>query len=156
MVLKKQFALLSILLLALASCDEAKEKMTTITAAPDASEILKTDADFSDMSRQLGMRKAFLQYMAKEGILLRPDNPPIIGADAIDYLSQVNDSGYVLTWKPLNGDIAKSGELGYTYGVYELALQDTIIKGTYVNVWHKQPNGEWKFVIDSGNQGLSE
>ena len=40
------------------------------------------------------MKKAFIEYIDNEGILLRPDHPPIIGADAIDFLSQVNDSSY--------------------------------------------------------------
>lgn len=29
-------------------------------------------------------------------------------------------------------------------------------KGTYVSVWKKDNKGEWKFVLDSGNEGLDE
>jgi ketosteroid isomerase-like protein len=31
-----------------------------------------------------------------------------------------------------------------------------INKGTYLTIWEKQPDGSWKFVVDTGTQGLSE
>ena len=108
------------------------------------------------MSRKTGMKKAFLEYIDNEGILLRPNHPPIAGADAIDFLSQVNDSSYTLTWIPSGGEIAASANLGFTYGIYKLEMKDTILKGTYVSIWKKQPDGKWKFVLDSGNQGIGE
>ncbi|MEO5649477.1 MAG: DUF4440 domain-containing protein [Ginsengibacter sp.] len=137
----------------LASCDQlikpAQEKTN------GAAEIISADIAFSDMSRQVGMKKAFLEYIGSDGVLLRPNHLPIVGADAIDYLSQINDTSFTLTWKPSKGDIAKSGDFGYTYGIYELTTADTIIKGTYMNVWKKQDDGAWKFIVDSGNPGIS-
>ncbi len=118
-------------------------------------EIINADMAFSDMSRQLGMKKAFLEYMDNEGVLLRPGHKPIVGADAIDFLSLVNDSSYTLTWKPSKAVIAGSGDLGFSYGIYELKTKDTILKGTYVSVWKKESNGSWKFLLDSGNEGIS-
>src|SRR5674476_957749 len=61
---------------------------------PSADEIINADMDFSTMSRQVGMKKAFLQYIDNEGVLLRPNHPPIVGAEAIDYLSATNDTAY--------------------------------------------------------------
>ncbi|MBL0146829.1 MAG: hypothetical protein IPP48_15010 [Chitinophagaceae bacterium] len=82
---------------------------------------------------------------------------PIIGANAIDYLSQQNDKDYTLIWEPRGGDIAKSGEMGFTYGIYSLKPKtaDTTIFGTYVSIWKKQADGTWRFVLDSGNEGLN-
>lgn len=136
------------------SCDQF-DKKTETPLRLNADEILKVDKAFSDMSRQVGMKKAYLQFMAKEGVLLRPENPPIMGADAIYYLSQVNDEGYTISWEPTRGEIAESRDLGYTFGIYEIGVEDTTIKGTYVHVWKKQADGSWKFIIASGNQGIS-
>jgi ketosteroid isomerase-like protein len=122
--------------------------------SPD--EIIKADKAFSEMSRKTGMKKAFLEYIDNEGILLRANHPPIVGADAIDFLSQVNDSAYTLTWMPDGGELASSANLGYTYGIYKLEMKDTVLKGTYVSIWKKQPDGKWKFVLDSGNQGIGQ
>ncbi|MEO8764154.1 MAG: hypothetical protein ABI416_07700 [Ginsengibacter sp.] len=119
-------------------------------------EIIKADEAFSTMSHKAGMKKAFLEYIDNEGILLRSNHPPIIGADAIDFLSQVNDSSYTLTWSPGGGEIAASADLGYTYGIYKLEMKDTVFRGTYVSIWKRQKDGKWKFVLDSGNEGVAE
>ncbi len=122
MPLKKTRACLAVLLVAVSilfSC----ETNTDHVATPSPDEILKADKAFSDMSRQVGMKKAFLEYIDNDGMLLRPEHLPIVGADAIDFLSLVNDSSYKLTWKPSKAEIAISGELGYSYGVYELAIK---------------------------------
>ena len=79
---------------------------------------------------------------------------PIIGANAIDFLSQVNDSSYTLTWSPAGAGIATSEDLGYSYGIYKLELKDTVLRGTYVSIWKKQKDGTWKFILDSGNEGI--
>lgn len=119
-----------------------------------SNEVLNADIAFSDMSREVGMKKAFLQYIDNEGTLLRPDHLPLVGADAIDFISVLSDTAYTLSWSPMHAQIAKSGELGYTYGTYQLKLKDSIIKGTYVNIWKKENDGEWKFVLNSDNPGL--
>ncbi len=117
---------------------------------------MNADIAFSDMSRQVGMKKAFLEYIDNEGVLLRPNHLPVIGAEAIDFLSLVNDTAYTLSWKHTKAEIAKSGDLGYSYGIYELKTKDTILKGTYINVWKKRSDGAWKFILDSGNEGISQ
>ncbi|HUZ60563.1 MAG TPA: hypothetical protein VMU83_17460 [Hanamia sp.] len=101
------------------------------------------------------MKKAFLQYIDNEGVLLRPDHLPIIGADAIDYISILSDTAYKLSWRPMHAVIAKSGDIGYSYGTYQLKINDTTLTGTYVNIWKKESDGEWKFVLNSNNPGLS-
>ena len=118
-------------------------------------EILKTDKEFSKASSKLGMKKAFIEYMDDDGILLRPNHPPIIGANAIEYLTEINDSSYTLTWEPSSAQVSISGDLGYSYGIYKLELQDTTLHGTYVSIW-KQKDGKWKFILDTGNEGIGK
>jgi len=119
---------------------------------------MEVDRAFSVMSEEKGMKAAFLEYIDSNGVLLRPGNLPIAGADAIDYLIQQNDSAYTLKWEPRNGAVSKSGELGYTYGIYALrpSIKDTIIYGTYVSIWKKEKSGKWKFVLDTGNEGIGD
>jgi ketosteroid isomerase-like protein len=128
------------------------------TGALAKMEMMNTDREFSNMSREKGMRSAFIEYLDSNGVLLRPNRLPIAGADAVDYLIQQNDTDYTLTWEPRNGYIAKSGELGYTYGIYSLrpSKKDTVIYGTYVSIWKKDKDGNWKYVLDSGNEGISD
>lgn len=121
---------------------------------PPTEEILNADLDFSAMSRQVGMKKAFLEYIDDEGVLLRPDHRPITGADAIDFLSILNDTSYTLTWRPSRAQIANSGDMGFTYGIYTLTFPDTTFQGTYINVWKKESNGDWKLLLNSNNPGI--
>jgi ketosteroid isomerase-like protein len=82
---------------------------------------------------------------------------PVVGKESVIKLFEKTDtSGVNFTWEPLAGDIAKSGELGYTYGIYRFTKDTVSEKGTYVSIWKKDAAGNWKFVLDSGNEGIEK
>jgi ketosteroid isomerase-like protein len=63
-----------------------------------------------------------------------------------------------LTWEPAGGDVAASGDLGYTYGTFEFRSKDkdgkpVVDHGKYTSIWKKQKDGSWKVVLDMGNAG---
>lgn len=119
--------------------------------------MMETDRAFSKLCEERGLKYALIQYIDSKGVLLRPNALPIVGGEAIDFISQGgNDTSYVMTWEPNGGSIAQSGELGYTYGVYSLKPKDkdTVFYGTYVSIWKRQPDGKWKFVLETGNEGI--
>jgi ketosteroid isomerase-like protein len=147
--MKYIFVLLAVALF-IGSCNAP----VAIDLAADKASMKKADIDFSGLSKQKGMKAAFLEYMDSAGILLRPDHYPIIGKDARQFLQNANDSSFTLTWEPSAAEVSTAGDLGFTYGIYTLALKDTAIKGTYVSIWKKQADGNWKFVLDTGNPGL--
>jgi ketosteroid isomerase-like protein len=145
---------LLILLILVSSCQNREEE--DIIKA-DVKELQIVDSEFSDYSKQYGMRKAFLEYIDDDGVMMKDQSLPIKGARAIDLISSMNDSTVTMTWEPEGGDIAASGELGYTYGIYEMRdNENNVQRGTYVTIWKKQKDGKWKFVLDSGNQGLGD
>lgn len=123
-------------------------------------DLLNVDNLFSKLSEARGVNEAFLAQLADNGVLLRPNNYPITGKSIIrERFFSRPDSGYTLTWKPLFADIAESGELGYTYGIYEFRAMDPegkpiIGNGTYLSIWKKDQYGNWKLVLDTGNEGL--
>ena len=118
-------------------------------------EMVETDKAFSAASEKNGMKKAFLEYIADDAVLLRPGFLPIIEGDVIRFLNAQEDTSFTMTWEPKGADISSSGDMGFTYGVYKVATADTTLQGTYLNVWRKQDDGTWKFVVDTGNQGIS-
>ncbi len=146
------FTLFFMAFIFLISCD-LLDKRAAPAPAVNPEELINAEKSFSQMSKERGMKKAFLFYIARDGVLLRPDENPITGADAIEYLSQVDDEGYNITWIPEKAEISEDGKIGFTYGIYNIEVNDDTIKGTYINVWKKQ-DGEWRFVVNSGNQGL--
>ncbi|HSF46514.1 MAG TPA: DUF4440 domain-containing protein [Chitinophagaceae bacterium] len=147
---------LLILLILVSSCRLQNREQEDIPKA-DIRELQIVDSEFSDYSKQHGMRKAFLEYIDDDGVMMKDQSLPIKGARAIDLISSMNDSTVTMTWEPEGGDIAASGELGYTYGIYEMRDNSNLVqRGTYVTIWKKQKDGKWKFVLDSGNQGLGD
>ena len=124
----------------------------------DKMKMMDADRAFSRLSEAKGMKTAFLDYIDSNGVLLRANHLPLLGAYAIDFLIQQNDSSFTLKWEPKNGMVAASGDLGYTYGLYILkpTTKDTLIYGNYVSIWKKQSDGNWKFVLDSGNEGIGD
>jgi ketosteroid isomerase-like protein len=119
----------------------------------------QADISFSDLSREKGVKEAFLAYIAGDGVLLRPFTMPIVGYEAVRKFLEEGDSNFQLTWVPLYADISVSGELGYTYGTYSLLFKDEAgveqtRVGTYVSIWKLDSEGKWKFVLDTGNPGL--
>ncbi len=141
-------------LLFLVSCDLLTPPGSDTTPS-NISEVLQADKEFSDMSKHIGIKKAYLEYMSDEGVLLRPDFLPITGASAVDYLSTLADEDYELSWEPKGGMIANSGELGFTYGVYSLKTAEITYQGTYTNIWKKRGNGPWRYVLNTSNAGIS-
>ena len=134
------------------------KKTNPINLVDEKIAVIKTDKAFSDMSEAKGMKAAFMDYIDSNGILLRPGNLPIIGADAIDYLLQLDDNSYTLNWQPQNAFVAAAADMAYTYGVYALHPKeiDTVLYGTYVSIWKKQSDGAWKFVLEAGNEEIGK
>lgn len=125
--------------------------------------LMEKDREFSRVSVKEGSIKAFYLFIADNGIILPQKGHPV-GKDAYKkLLSQIKEKGQtkgkgtILKWEPTFVDIAKSGDLGYTYGNYELTVFDTkgnkkVKYGYYITVWKKQADGTWKFVFDAGNE----
>lgn len=137
------------------SCDSSKKNNDETSFSKNAV-LLKTDNDFAALSAAKGLRQAYLENIDSNGVLLRPNALPIAGADAVDYIIGLKDTGYRMLWKPSNAVVSVSGDLGYTYGVYEIksSVVDTTLYGTYVSIWKKQNDGKWKFVLQSNNEGI--
>lgn len=123
-------------------------------------EIMQADRDFSAYSVEHGKNAAFLKFAAEDATFLSENTYPMVGIKLLEERqSKRPDSTYVLTWEPVYARAAESGELGYTYGIWELKIKADSTqnsKGTYVTFWQRQHNGEWKYVLDTGHEGLGE
>ncbi len=147
---------LYLLLVFITSCSE--KKPVGINYNNERSSLIEADKAFSRLCGTKGMKNAFIEYIDSNGVLLRPDHLPIVGANAIDFLIRQNDTNYSLTWQPSRAVVSTAADMGYTYGIYSLQPHsaDTVLYGTYVSIWRKQLDGKWKFVLDAGNEGIGD
>lgn len=131
-----------------------------ISQSNDKDVLKETDRFYSALSVEKGMNASFLAMFDTNGVILRADHLPIVGYTAIKkLLGSGNDSSFVLMWEPDFSKTATSGELGYTYGTYKInaKISDSLLEtGTYVTIWQKQSDGNWKALLDTGNPGLGQ
>lgn len=117
--------------------------------------LLSTDRQFAQRSREVGAAAAFDQFSAENVTFLPDGQLPAHGRRVIPELMQ-QPPGSVLTWEPSGADVSWSGDLGYTWGVYESRQpapggRMEVRRGKYVTIWRRQPDNSWKIVLDIGN-----
>ena len=117
----------------------------------------ETDAAWSNSAPDVDL---FVSFYAEDGSLLPPDAPVATGHEAIRaYLSELFAAPeFALDWTTTKDELSRTGDLGYTYGTYELSFQDAegnpvASQGKSLVVWKKQPDGQWKVVADMFNRG---
>ena len=123
-------------------------------------EIIQADRDFSKYSVEHGKNAAFEKFAADDVTFLADNTMPLVGIDLLkERQAKRSDTTFILTWEPIYARAAQSGDLGYSYGTWELKIKSVpskVSKGTYITCWQRQPSGEWKYVLDTGQEGLGE
>jgi hypothetical protein len=62
-------------------------------------------------------------------------------------------------WQSTKVEVARSSDLAYLYGTYEVSYDEapgkrTTDRGKIVEVWRKQADGSWKCIVDTWNSDL--
>ncbi|UCG61026.1 MAG: nuclear transport factor 2 family protein [Candidatus Zixiibacteriota bacterium] len=123
--------------------------------------LMDTDREFSALSVDSGTPRAFLAFMTDSATILRNNAHPFTGREPIEQLFSTWPPRATLTWEPIFADVSQNADLGYTIGRYLYTDVDTSGNevsggGYYITIWKKQPDGKWKFVFDTGTEGLPE
>ena len=119
-------------------------------------QVRQADSAFALAADLQGTGVAFAQYVAPQGVVFS-GSEIVIGTDAVRALfDEQQRAGGTLNWRPVYADAASSGDLGFTVGEYVFTgrgATGTVVQrfGKYLTVWQKQPDGEWRFVVDGGN-----
>jgi ketosteroid isomerase-like protein len=100
-------------------------------------------------------------FCDEDGAVLAPNSPIAQGHAAISKLFSgfFGLPGLKISWHADAATVARSGDLGYTSGTYQMTFNDPSGKtisdnGKYVTVWQKQSDGSWKVVRDIFNTDL--
>lgn len=146
MVTKFKFSLFAVILIVACQAEDT-EKLKQ--------EVIEADRNFNTMAQEKGIAQAFLYYADERVIKPNPGEQPVVGKFALMEWYKKNPPGeYTLTWNPLRAEA--SGNLGYTFGGYELITKtkdgrDTTQYGNYVSIWKRKNDGSWRYVLDTGN-----
>ncbi|MFY0637980.1 hypothetical protein [Maricaulis maris] len=123
--------------------------------------ILQADRDFAAMAAEEGAAAAFGQWMDEtEGRLVRGTSEPIIGTERITPLYAAFTGDTLLHWEPREGFAGSGDDLGVTWGTWSIHTDGDnastpVSRGTYVTVWHRNGDGEWRGLLDMGTEDPS-
>jgi ketosteroid isomerase-like protein len=112
--------------------------------------VLDADRAFAKVGREKGSAAAYPAVLADDARLLRAGRAMTSGKQAA--LGPLAGDDAPVTWEPAGGGVARSGDLGYTYGVVqkrESGPESPWVKtGNYIRVWRRQADGSWRLAFD--------
>ena len=119
----------------------------TSAAESEPTSVIEAEYAFAQSAKPLGVRGAFLKWLAPDSIICSP--APVNG---IVSTTAGEPNGDTLEWYPSRSQTAGSGDLGYTMGPWKYRSADgkAASQGTFLSVWRKQPDDSWRVVLDCG------
>ncbi len=128
--------------------------MSRTRAAVDV--IRAVDTEFSRDASRLGTGAAFGRYAADDAQIFSPLGEFVTGPGAITALFSPPAGKSSFSWYPVEGELAKSGDLGFTVGnaVFTGEREDgkpISQYSKYLTVWKRQRDGGWRYVVDGGS-----
>jgi ketosteroid isomerase-like protein len=160
------FPMLAISLALLAGCDIGSDggtatndyALSALDLERERQMLLAHDLRFAAAVQESGVASAYRQFMAADAIQLPDGGSPIAGREEIYQELQDITEGldFYLSWEPLEAQVAASGELGFTWGIYYFESSDEIgapyiAEGKYVFLWKKNA-GRWELILDISNE----
>ena len=119
----------------------------SIAADTEPTSVVEAEYAFAQSAKPLGVRGAFLKWLAPDSIICDP--APVNGVEAT---AAGQPNADTLEWYPAQSHTAGSGDMGYTTGpwTYRTADGKSEAHGTFLSVWRKQPDKTWRVVLDCG------
>lgn len=128
------------------------------TRAADEAAIKSTETAWAKAANNADQ---FLTFYANDAVALAPGAPTAVGKEAIRNVlnPMFSAPGFMLNFQSTKVEVAKSGDIGYSQGTYEMTMNDAkgkpmTDKGKYITVWKKQADGSWKAIQDIFNSDL--
>ena len=128
------------------------------TRAADEAAIRAADTAWSQGATSAD---GLLKVYADDAIVLAPNAP--MASDNATRHKMITDlfatPGFSISWEVNKVEVARSGDIGYSLGIYEMSMTDASGKpmsdrGKYTTIWRKQPDGSWKAIVDMFNTDL--
>lgn len=132
---------------------ERKKMLTTLQPGEHNASMMEAEREFLGALQKDGAIKAITRYSGKEPRVYREKEVPVVGTDSLKAF--FSRTPYLSNWKPLVGDVARSGEMGYVYGAYKTKTSARVDSGYYVRVWKRDDANMWKFVAEVAGPPLS-
>ena len=114
----------------------------------DLEKLVETENLFAKTAALNGQNAAFIEFLANDGIIFRPD-----AKNGKEFFRNSPESSDFLSWQTVFADISANNAIGYTTGDWQFSTkkgENPSAFGQFVSIWQKQQNGEFKVVLDIG------
>ena len=132
------------------------------TPPPFSFEALKDlELEFSNKASASGIVSAYNDYLATGAKFYRAGSQPTSRPEDIQKALERADG--IIKWTCLGGAVARSNDLGYSYGTRAytpdpkaIPKPETMSKHaarlySFLHIWKRQPSGRWKVILDLEN-----
>jgi uncharacterized protein (TIGR02246 family) len=158
--MKKRSGVLLVLIWSVFVATACGPSATSDSGAADTAAIQALDERWSATAAKNDL-EGTVEFYADDAVLLPPNAPIARDRKSIrESWAGLLGPNTAVSWKVSKVEIAKSGELGYLYGTYSLAIRDpkggapVSDTGKLVEIWKKQADGKWKCIVDTYNSDL--
>lgn len=119
-------------------------------------ELVETEKAFARYCVENGIRAAWLEFFADDGIIFQPG--PVNSKEVYSKRPpQTKPLRATLNWEPRYGDVSGAGDLGYNIGPWNYVdntpAKEPDAHGYFLSIWRRQPDGKWKVALDFGTGG---
>lgn len=115
--------------------------------------LLDEDVSLSQLSAERGTLRALLASATEDVRILRMGMQPLVGRAAVQ--SAPFEQEGISTWAPLGSEVARSRDLGFTYGRETRQSggrgSQPLEQAYYVRIWRKEMGGRWRIALDVTN-----
>ncbi|MGH8852405.1 MAG: DUF4440 domain-containing protein [Casimicrobiaceae bacterium] len=129
----------------------AAPRETPSAAAPAREALAAAERAFARDSVERGMRAAFLDHFAEDGINFSPG--PGNTRERFRARPEAVEP-FILDWHPAIAAVAHAGDLGFTTGPYTITGRPPAVRetahGVFFSVWRRQDDGRWRVIVDGG------
>ena len=122
----------------------------SIAAQSNLQKIYDTEKAFEKAAAEKGINRAFLEFSTSDATCFFPGYP----VNCMEYFKTQPANPAALYWNPTFVDVSSNGALAYSTGnsIYKPKGKDDTAAyyGEYATVWQRQPDGNYKAVLDIG------
>ena len=132
---------------------------TTFGAGADEKAIRDADEAWSNAASAKDVDKTVAFY-SDDAVVMPPNAERATTKEAIRKVWKDILTDAKVSWKVSKIEVAKSGDIGFVSGTYEVTMNDVVTgkpvndHGKYLEVWEKQADGSWKCGADIWNSDI--
>lgn len=124
-------------------------RLVKVDKLGELNKLLKAEGDFAAKAAAEGVWGAYGAFGHDDIRFYRDGLLPLAGIEALRQESSKRPER--LSWQPMDGDVSRWGLLGYVFGTTEAgsdAAAERRASSSYLRIWRKTPDGQWKIALD--------